>query len=115
MECEKSVSAKQGVLVRHFATRISREFQSLVNRKARLYFFSYSDPTILTLQLPACSTRVLDSGKSPLPSQSWVASWCTHLINSSLSHTHPLHYSHLNTGFLNVKLQANLTQNKTNT
>ena len=30
----------------------------------------------------------------------------------TLSHTQPLHYSHLNTGFLHAKLQANLARNK---
>ena len=33
----------------------------------------------------------------------------------TVSHTRPLHYSHLNTWFLNTKLQENLTRNKTNT
>ena len=32
----------------------------------------------------------------------------------TLSHTLPLHDSHLNTGFLNAELQANLFQNKAN-
>ena len=32
----------------------------------------------------------------------------------TLSHTLPLHDSHLNTGLIIAKLQANLTQNKTN-
>ena len=109
MECEKSVSTKQGVLVSHFAIGMSHKFQSLVNRKARLYFLSYSDPTVLTLQLPACSTRVLDSGKSPLASQSQdpiTSCLLMHTLDQffTLSHTHPLHYSHLNTGFLNVEL-----------
>ena len=33
----------------------------------------------------------------------------------TLSHTLPLHDSHLNTGFLSAELQANLSQNKANT
>ena len=32
----------------------------------------------------------------------------------TLSHTLPLHDSHLNTGFLNAELQANLARNKAN-
>ena len=40
---------------------------------------------------------------------------CTHLINSSHSHTQSLHYSHLNTGLLIAKLQTNLLRNKANT
>ena len=63
-------SAKQGALATHFATGMSREFFSPVTKLARLYFLSCSDPTILTLQLPACFTRVLHFGKSPLASQS---------------------------------------------
>ena len=53
-------SAKQGELVTYFATGMSHEFQLPVIRLARLYFLSCSDPAILTLQLPACFTRVLD-------------------------------------------------------
>jgi len=33
----------------------------------------------------------------------------------TLSHTQPLHNSHLNTEFLNVELQANFAWNKANT
>ena len=32
----------------------------------------------------------------------------------TLSNTQPLHYFHLNTGFLNAELQANLARNKAN-
>ena len=59
-------SAKHGALVSHFTSEMSCEFQSPVNKKARLYFLSCSDPAVLTLQLSTCSTRVLDSGKSLL-------------------------------------------------
>ena len=33
----------------------------------------------------------------------------------TLSHTQPLHYSYINTRFLNTELQANLARNKANT
>ena len=57
-ECEKSFFCKTGGFGEWLTTRMSREFQSPSNRMARLYFLSYSDPAILTLQLPACFTRV---------------------------------------------------------
>ena len=57
-ECEKSFFCKTGGFGEWLTTRMSREFQSPSNRMARLYFLSYSDPAILTLQLPACFTRM---------------------------------------------------------
>ena len=87
---------------------------------ARLYFLSYSDPTVLTFQLPAYFTRVTLLASH----HSWVScefqlrecSWL-HTFDQffTLSHTQPLHDSHLNTGFLIAKLQANLARNKANT
>ena len=93
-------------------TGTSREFQSPNNWMVRLYFLPYNDPAILTLQLIACFTHVLDFGKSPVARSLWL-----HTLDQffTLSHTQPLHYSHLNIGFINAKLQADLTQNKTNT
>ena len=58
MKCEKLVFSKRGCIGKSLATGMSREFQSSNNKKARLYFLSCSDPAVLTLQLPACSTRV---------------------------------------------------------
>ena len=120
MECEKSVFNKTGCTGKSLATRMSREFQSPDNGMARLYFLSCSDPTVLTLQLPTCSTRVPHSGKSPLANQSRVpvtSQLFLHTLDQffTLSHTQPLHYSHLNTRFLNAELQANLVRNKSNT
>ena len=100
---------------------MSREFQSPNNRIAKLYFLSCSDLAVLTLQLPTCSTHVTHFGDSPLTSQSRVPvtrSLLKHTLDQffTLSHTQPLYYCHhLNTEFLNAKLQANLAQNKTNT
>ena len=39
----------------------------------------------------------------------------THLNFFTLSHTQPLHNSHLNTGYLIAEIQANLSWNKVNT
>ena len=44
---------------------------------------------------------------SKWPGQPWA-------ILHTLSHTLPLHDSHLNTGFLSAKIQANLARNKAN-
>ena len=120
MECEKSFFSKIGCTGESLTTRMSCKFQSPVNRKARLYFFSCSDPAIVTLQLPMCFTRVPRFGELPLASQSQVQSPVSSLLHTldqffTLSHTQPLHYSHLNTGFLNAELQANLAWNRANT
>ena len=67
-ECEKSVFNKTGYTRDSLAIGMSCEFQSLDNRKVMLYFLSYSDPVVLTLQLPACFTCVTHSVESPLAS-----------------------------------------------
>ena len=68
MECEKSVFSKTGYTGESLAARMSHKFQSPVNKMTILYFLSCSDLAVLTLQLPTCFTRVLDSGESPLTS-----------------------------------------------
>ena len=97
------------------ATRMSCKFEPRDNCQARLYFLSCSAPAVVTLQLPACFTRV---------TLWWLASHDSvsrFLLNAhilsffTLSHTQPLHYSHLNTKFLHAELQVNLAQNKANT
>ena len=113
-------SAKQGALATHFATGMSCKFQSPFTKLAKLYLLFCNDPAVLTLQLLACFTCVLHFGKSPLASQLRfpVAShFLLHTLDQifTLSHTQPLHYSHLNTWFLNAELQANLVRNKVNT
>ena len=113
-------STKQGALVTHFATGMSRKFQSPVTKLAKLYFLFCNDLVVLTLQLLACFTCVLHFGKSPLASQLRfpVAShFLLHILYQilTLSHTQSLHYSHQNTWFLNAELQANFVRNKANT
>ena len=120
MECENSFFSKTGCTGESLTTRMSREFQSPTNRMARLYFLSCSDSVVLTLQLPTCFTRMPHFGESPLTSQSRdpVASCLLmHTLDQffTLSRTQPLHYSHLNIGFLNAKLQVNMARNKGNT
>ena len=113
-------STKQGALATHFATGMSRKFQSPVTKLAKLYFLFCNDLVVLTLQLLACFTCVLHFGKSPLASQLRfpVAShFLLHILYQilTLSHTQSLHYSHKNTWFLNAELQANFVRNKANT
>ena len=113
-------SVKYGALVSHFVIGMSCEFQSLVSRLARLYLLSCSDPVVLTLQLSAYFMRVLHFGKSPLAGQLQVPVMSHFLLLTldqifTFSPTQLLHYSHLNTRFLNAELQVNLTRNKTNT
>ena len=62
-------STKQGALATHFATGMSRKFQSPVTKLAKLYFLFCNDLVVLTLQLLAYFTCVLHFGKSPLASQ----------------------------------------------
>ena len=123
MECEKLFFSKIGCISESLrdwdAPRVLVASYQLPDQ-ARLYFLSCSDLAVLTLHLPACFTSVLHFGKSPLVSQSRVQSRITFLLHTldqifTLFHTQPIHYSHLNIGFLNVELQANLAQNKANT
>ena len=120
MECEKSFFGKKGCTSESLVTGMSREFQSLDNRMARLNFLSCSDPAVLTLQLPTYITRMPHSSESPLTSQSRGPIARCLLIHTldqffTFSHTQHLHYSHLNTRFLNAELQTNLVRNKANT
>ena len=121
MECEKSFFSKIG-----YTSESLRDWDEsrvpVANYQTRLNytFFFCSDPPVLTLHLPACFTCMLHFGKSPLTSQLRVQSRVTFLLHTldqifTLSHTQSLHYSRLNTGFLNAELQENLAQNKANT
>ena len=119
-ECEKSLFSKTMCTGESLATWMSCEFQSPDNRMAKPYFLSCSGLAVLTLQLPTCSTHVPHTGESPLASQSRdpvVSCLLMHTLDQffTLSHTQPSHYSHLNIGFLDVELQANLARNKANT
>ena len=94
----------------------SCEFRSQPNCLARLYILSCSAPVVVTLQFPAYFTRVPLWRLASRKIQSWGSFVCTHLeFFFTLSHTQPLHNSHLNTRYLIAKIQENLTQNKTNT
>ena len=97
-------------------TGMSREFESQANCLAKLEVLSCSATAGVTLQLPSMLHTCATFGNSLVTSQSWGSSW-VHISWAffTLSHTLLLHNSHLNTGYLIAKLQANLAQNKANT
>ena len=86
---------------------------------ASLYFLSCSTPTSMTLQLLACLARVqlLENCKPRATREIQLRVFVSlhnleHFV--TLSHTLPLHDSHLSTGLLIVKIQTNLAWNKAN-
>ena len=86
---------------------------------ASLYFLSCSAPAGMTLQLLACLARVqLLAACKPRATREIQSRVPISLHNLeyffTLSHSLPLHESHLNTGLLIAKIQANLARNKTN-
>ena len=101
------------------ATRLSREFKPRVNGLANLGLLSYSATAGVTLQLLTCLARVQHSGglqpRATYEIQPQVpASLHNFEQFFTLSHTLLLHDSHLNTGLLIAKIQANLAWNKAN-
>ena len=101
------------------AAWLSREFQPRGNWTASCPILSYSAPASMTLQLLACLARVqlLAAYSRKLPARSNCESlFFLHTLKHffTLSHSLPLQESHLNTGLLNVEIQANLARNKTN-
>ena len=101
------------------ATGLSREFKPRANDLASLGLLSYSATAGVTLQLLAYLAHVHYSGG--------LQPWATREIQPripvslhkleqffTLSHTLPLHDSHLNTVLLIAKIQANLARNKAN-
>ena len=94
------------------ATWLSCEFEPRANYLARLEVSFCSAPAGVTLQLPCMLHMCASFGDLLAVSQPWnlVARSCwVHTLELffRLSHTLPLHESHLNTGFLNAELQAN--------
>ena len=102
------------------ATWVSRKFKPRANWVASLDF------CLVVLQLawlfssPACSARVRllvackpRASRESQPRVSASLHYLEHFL--ILSHTLSLHDSHLNTGFLNAVLQANMSRNKANT
>ena len=98
---------------------LSREFKSRANGLASLGLLSYSATAGITLQLLACLARVqllaTCKPRATCEIQSRVPASLHNLEHFfTLSHTLPLHDSHLNTGLLIAKIQENLARNKAN-
>ena len=101
------------------ATRLSREFKPRVNGLASLRLLSCNATASAMLQFLACLARVHhSSGLQPRATSEIQPGVSTSLHNLeqffTLSHTLPLHDSHLNIGLLIAKIQANLARNKAN-
>ena len=116
------------------ATRLSREFKSRANGLPSLGLLSCSATADMTLQLPCMLHTCANFGGLPVVShprvpvvslcilaQSWAFLHTLSLITLTWFLTHypymisqSLHDSHLNTGLLIAKIQANLTRNKAN-
>ena len=100
-------------------TGLSREFKLWANDMASLGLLSCSATIGMTLQLPCMLHTCANFGGLPVANHSRVQPWVSTTLHnfehfSTLSHSLPLHDSHLNTGLLIAKIQANLVRNKTN-
>ena len=101
------------------ATGLSCEFKPRANGLASLGLLSCSATAGATLQLLACLARVHHSGGLQPQATREIQSQVPISLHNleqffTLSHTLPLHDSHLNTGLLIAKIQANLARNKAN-
>ena len=102
------------------ATWLSREFKPRANLMVSLDFCPVVLQVAWLFSSPACSARVqLLAACKPRASreiQPQVPASLHSLEHFfTLSHTLPLHDSHINTGFLSAILQANFSRNKANT
>ena len=96
-------------------TGLSREFKSRANGLASLRLLYCSATAGMTFQLPCMLRTCASSGGLPVASQPQVSASLHNLEHFfTLSHSLPLHDSHLNTGLLIAKIQANLAWNKAN-
>ena len=97
------------------ATRLSREFKPRANGLASLEILSSSATAGMTLQLPRMLHMCAIFGNLTVTSHSRVSASLRNLKHFfTLSHSLPLHNSHLNIGLLIAKIQTNLAQNKSN-
>ena len=101
------------------ATGLSHEFKSRANSLASMGLLSCSATAGMTLQLLVCLAHVqLLAACKPRVTHEIQSRVLASLHNLehffTLSHTLPLHDSHLKTGLLIAKIQANLAQNKAN-
>ena len=115
MECEESYFSKQGWL----AAWLSHEFQLRGNWTTSCPIFSCSALVGMTLQLLACLAReqlLATCSRESLARSSRESLFFLYTLEHFFTLSHSLHLqeSHLNTGLLIAKIQANLAQNKTN-
>ena len=111
LECEESIFPKQVDL----ATWPCDWTESRANGLASLGLLSCSATAGMTLQLPYMLHTGANFGGLPIASQLRVSASLHNLEHLfTLFHSLPLHNSHLNTGLLIAKIQANLTWNKAN-
>ena len=83
------------------------DFCPVVQPLARLFSFWHA--------WHVCNFLAACTAQATCEIQSWVAASLRNLKHFfTLSHTQPLHDSHLNTGLLIAKIQANLAWNKAN-
>ena len=100
-------------------TGLSREFKPRVNSLASLGLLSCSATAGMTLQLPCMLHACANFGGLPVASHPRVQPQVSTSLHNlehffTLSHSLPLQDSHLNTGLLIAKIQANLARNKAN-
>ena len=99
----------------NLATGLSREFKPQANGLASLGLLSCSATVGMTLQLPRMLHTCANFGGLAVASHLRVSASLHNLEHFfTLSHSLPLHDSHLNTGLLIAKIQANLVRNKAN-
>ena len=101
------------------ATGLSREFKPRANSLASLGILSCSATVSMTLQLPCMLHACASFGNLPVASHPRVQPRVSASLHNlehffTLSHSLPLQDSHLNTGLLIAKIQANLARNKAN-
>ena len=100
-------------------TGLSRKFKPRANGLASLGLFSCSATNGVTLQLLTCLARVQHFGGLQPQATREIQLRALASLHSlehffTLSHTLPLHDSHINTRLLIAKIQANLARNKAN-
>ena len=98
-------------------TGLSRKFKPRANGLTSLGLFSCSATAGVTLQLLTCLARVQHSGGLQPQATREIQLRALASLHSleqffTLSHTLPLHDSHINTRLLIAKIQANLARNK---
>ena len=97
------------------ATGLSRKFKPRAKGLANLGLLSCSATVGMTLQLPCMLHTYANFGGLPVASHLRVSTSLHNLRHFfTLSHSLPLHDSHLNIGLLIAKIQANLVWNKAN-